>query len=88
MTWSRLVFLDGIWVPTAAVTCEWSDKGMSGCRITLVPSHEAKEILPSTHAHVFHVESGLATRKKTVAQIPTDASLADRSMFAAESASR
>jgi hypothetical protein len=86
MTWSRLVFLDGIWVPTASVFCEWSDKGTAGCRITLVPSQEAKEILPSTHVHVFHVESGLAAKKKAVVSLPTDASLADRSMFAAESA--
>lgn len=86
MTWSRLVFLDGIWVPTASVSCEWSDKGGSACAVTLVPSKEASRILPSTHVHVFHVEAGLAAKKKEVVGLPTDAELPDRSMFAAECA--
>lgn len=86
MAWSRLVFLDGIWVPTASVSCEWSDKGGSACAITLVPSKESSRILPSTHVHVFHVEAGLAAKKKEVVGLPTDAELPNRSMFAAECA--
>jgi hypothetical protein len=84
MTWTRLVLLDGVWVPTAAVTCEWTDKGASGCTIVLVPSKEASQILPSTHVQVFHVEAGLAAKRKQVVDLPTDNSLTDRSMFAAE----
>lgn len=86
MTWSRLVFLDGIWAPTASISCQWSDKGSSACSITLVPSKEAARIMPSTHVHVFHVEAGLAAKKKGVVELSTDAALTDRSMFAAECA--
>lgn len=72
MHFTRMVFLDGILVPTKAVTCSWNDMGQMQAQITLVPSYQAEKLFPSTHVHIFHVETGLRSVGRSAQPISSE----------------
>lgn len=69
MHFTRLVFLDGVLVPTTGVFCAWTDTGVSQCSISLPPSYSAENIMPSTHVHVFHIETGLRSERRQSVEV-------------------